>query len=232
MGDIKQGEFLKKLVEERFSSTSEFSKRVKKSRTWIQGLYNYDELSMKVLKQLAPVLGVEPLDIIQCNFNVIKVGSIAAEPSIHYGADIKPNITYIPFPAQAGKLIGFGDTEIKEGDNFEKFRLPGLNNGSYLAFPISGESMNPVFKNGDIIICKKVEQLEYIKEGVPYAFLLDDSEGFVVKTVTRNTDKRSFTFNSYARHFPPFKIDFKKVKSVWYIVDSIMRDPVSRFTIK
>lgn len=214
---MMQGQRLKNLIEKRGLSVTEFSEKIGRDRTYLQKLFNEHELPFKFIKIAAPLLGVDVN-----YFLADRVG----EADFKYGTP-KANITHVPFHAQAGARIGFGDTVIKDGDEFEKFKIPGLTSGNYIAFTINGDSMPPL-RNGDIIICKGIEKMEYVKENVPYAFLLKDEEGLVVKTATFNSDKKTVTFHSYAKHYPPFVCDIKKIKSVWYIVDAIIKDPVSR----
>lgn len=86
MSDITHGEFFKKLVEAKFASTSAFAKKVKKSRTRIQNLYKEEKLTLKMAELYAPFLNVQPMDILQCNFNVlIDPNTIVSEPQVEYG---------------------------------------------------------------------------------------------------------------------------------------------------
>ena len=58
-------------------------------------------------------------------------------------------------------------------DSFEEntlFAIPGLQGGgSMVAFPINGNSMEPVIQNGDIVICNEVDSVDSIRDNEIYA---------------------------------------------------------------
>ena len=56
---------------------------------------------------------------------------------------------------------------MKENNSF--FAIPGISGGNLVAFPISGNSMEPIISNGDIVICRELGGLQDIKENEIYA---------------------------------------------------------------
>lgn len=103
-------------------------------------------------------------------------------------------------------------TDLLKKTNF--FRIPGLS-GNLIAFNISGNSMSPTIKTGDIVICNPLETIGEVKDKDIYAVI---TEQFVwVKRLEKFVDKQgnwthlklvSDNFHEY----PPFLVDLKKVK--------------------
>jgi len=67
----------------------------------------------------------------------------------------------------------FAGTSIENGsfakEDYEYFSLPGVSGHGLVAFPINGNSMEPVIMNGDIVICRQISSLQDIKDNKIYA---------------------------------------------------------------
>lgn len=74
------------------------------------------------------------------------------------------NILFTSIRAFAGPTLG---AESAEDNNF--FSIPGVSGSGLVAFPISGNSMDPVIKNQDIVVCREVENITDIKDNDIYA---------------------------------------------------------------
>jgi len=49
------------------------------------------------------------------------------------------------------------------------FAIPGVSGNGLVAFPIEGDSMDPLIKDGDIVICKEISSANDIKDNEIYA---------------------------------------------------------------
>ncbi len=88
-------------------------------------------------------------------------------------------------PAPANRQICFlhnqaavaGDTmgadAVMAGDR-TYFSLPDLPGTGYLAFPVEGNSMEPRIYAGDVIVCKRVERWEDVKDNEIYVVVIDN----------------------------------------------------------
>jgi phage repressor protein C with HTH and peptisase S24 domain len=76
------------------------------------------------------------------------------------------NIIYTNVRAFAGAAI---DTDEAETETQYKFAIPGIQGQGLFAFPIEGNSMEPVLNYGDLIICRAIEHLNDIRENEIYA---------------------------------------------------------------
>ena len=88
------------------------------------------------------------------------------EPPVVTGTDVPLNIMFTSKEAFAGASIDT-DSFVQEDTDF--FRLPGIMGSGFVAFPITGNSMEPVINNGDVVICKEIDGIREIRENRIYA---------------------------------------------------------------
>jgi hypothetical protein len=74
------------------------------------------------------------------------------------------NILFTTIRAFAGSTLG---AESQEDNSY--FSIPGVSGTGLVAFQIEGNSMEPVIRHGDIVICKSVENLNDIRDNEIYA---------------------------------------------------------------
>ncbi len=132
--------------------------------------------------------------------------------SITVDKDDKENIVLVPQKAAAGYLNGYADTEYVA--ELPKFYLPILNNGTYRAFEIHGDSMLPL-QSGTIIIGKYVEDWNFIKDGKTF-ILVTKEEGIVYKRVFNHIqNKNLLTLVSDNPGYSPYDIKTEDLIEVW-----------------
>lgn len=95
------------------------------------------------------------------------------------------NILFTSTEAFAGTTIG-ADSFTLEDNEF--FSIPGLRGGGMVAFPINGNSMEPVIMNGDIVICREISSPQEIRDNKIYA--VKNNGQLWVKYVQKFTDSR------------------------------------------
>ena len=122
------------------------------------------------------------------------------------------NIELVPQKAAAGYLNGYADPEyIKE---LPRFKLPILNQGTYRAFEITGDSMLPILP-GTIVIGEWVEDFQNLKNGKSYV-LVTQREGIVYKRVFNYLQENGKLFLvSDNRQYAPYQIDAAEVIEAW-----------------
>lgn len=112
----------------------------------------------------------------------------------------KENIELVPIKASAGYMNGYGDPEYVA--ELPKFSVPFLNQGTYRAFEIAGDSMLPM-PSGSIVIGEYVDDWYAMKPGQTYVVVSRD-EGVVYKRLGQK---------------------FKEDKGIWMVSDNKMYDP-------
>ena len=124
----------------------------------------------------------------------------------------RDNIELVPQRAAAGYLNGYADPEyIKE---LPRFKLPMLNQGTYRAFEISGDSMLPILP-GTVVIGEWVENVRDLKNGKSYV-LVTGRDGIVYKRVFNYLQESGKLFLvSDNRQYAPYQIDGAEVMEAW-----------------
>lgn len=77
----------------------------------------------------------------------------------------KANILYTTVEAFAGPTVS--NSFVKENNRF--FTIPGLDGDGLVAFPINGNSMDPIIMDGDIVVCRSISSISEIKDNKIYA---------------------------------------------------------------
>jgi hypothetical protein len=80
------------------------------------------------------------------------------------GVSTGGNILFTTIRAFAGSTLG---AENQEDNTY--FSIPGVSGPGLVAFQIEGNSMDPVIKHNDIVVCKSVENLNDIRDNEIYA---------------------------------------------------------------
>ncbi len=108
-------------------------------------------------------------------------------PETKFEGEIVPqgNILFTTVEAFAGATVEAGSFATED---YERFSIPGLTRGNLVAFPISGNSMEPIIQDDDIVICNQIAGVHEIKDNKIYAI---KNNGLLwVKYVQRITNDR------------------------------------------
>jgi hypothetical protein len=129
------------------------------------------------------------------------------------------NILFTTIRAFAGSTLG---AESSEDNTY--FSIPGVSGNGLVAFQIEGNSMEPVIKNGDIVVCRSVEELNDIRDNEIYAVR---SNGNVwVKYVQKNYNARGkvnrlkLISANYFDH-DPFEEDVNETTRLYKVIRKI-----------
>ncbi len=132
-------------------------------------------------------------------------------------------ILHVPYAAQAGYIEQFLDTTyLKE---LPTFSLPGdrFSFGSFRAFDISGDSMEPTLYSGETLVCSFVEKehwLENVKNN--FVYVVVTTSGIVVKRIVNKLkSSSSFCLISDNSFYDEYHIDVSKVKEIWQVTHKI-----------
>jgi transcriptional regulator with XRE-family HTH domain len=121
------------------------------------------------------------------------------------------NIELVTTKAEAGYLESFANPEyIKD---LPKMSIPGLNDKSYRAFIISGDSMLPM-ESGSIIITSYVEGINDIKDNHTY-IIVSKREGLVYKRIQNSNKEKRLLLLSDNMAYLPYEIDYEDVDEIW-----------------
>jgi repressor LexA len=85
-----------------------------------------------------------------------------------------------------------------------------------LAIRVSGHSMYPKYCNGDIVVCKRIFNHQYVQFGEPHILVLAD--GYLLKFVHPHpTDKTMFLFSSSNEKFEPMEVKRQDVVEIYIV---------------
>ena len=146
-------------------------------------------------------------------YAIAEIFNMDASDILTQGKEAKGNITYIPIKAQAGDLMELASTVYS--DEYSNFNLPMFQENGLFMINVEGDSMYPTFSNGDFIIIKQVEDLDFIKYGEP--FVIDAVEGRVLKRIHTHTREDAILLKSDNDIYEPYSIKKDSVKSVWQV---------------
>lgn len=118
---------------------------------------------------------------------------------------LKGNILFTSKAAFAGSAVDVGQSE-----ELEYFSVPGLTGNGLVAFPIDGNSMEPVILDKDIVICRELTNLNEIRDNEIYA--IKNEGNLWVKYVKKMKDgqgriiKLNLISANYLEH-DPFEVE-------------------------
>ncbi len=131
------------------------------------------------------------------------------------------NIMFTSTEAFAGTAVDVGGFQVEDR---EYFNIPGLSGGSMVAFPINGNSMEPVIQNGDIVICREIGGNNELKDNKIYA--VKNNGKVWVKYVQRLTDRKGRVTHLNlisANHLEhePFKEEVNEYTRIYQVIRRI-----------
>ncbi|NNM15911.1 MAG: LexA family transcriptional regulator [Bacteroidia bacterium] len=125
--------------------------------------------------------------------------------------DNKDLIEVVPNKAVAGYLNGYSDPEYIA--SLPVMKLPFVPIGKHRAFPIKGDSMEPLVKDGAIVIAKFIENTSDLRKGQTY-IVVTQNDGLVYKRVFKK-DKEHLTLHSDNKFYPPYEVHLSEVLELW-----------------
>lgn len=137
-------------------------------------------------------------------------------------AEDNERISLVSKKASAGYLKGLEDAEyISE---LPSFSLPfdKVNQGSYRAFEIEGDSMLPI-PSGSYIIARYEDDWRAAKDKSPY-IVVSQSDGLSYKRLEFDWRKELVTLSSDNKGYEPYSIPLYEIRELWQAVGYISFD--------
>lgn len=127
------------------------------------------------------------------------------------------NVVLVNVKAQAGYLNGYGDAEYIQ--TLPTYSMPGLKNGTFRAFEVSGDSMYPTLEHKEIVICQWVENTDHIRNDRVHV-IVSKKDGIVIKRLLNCISKQGYiiaksdaTNKTLYRNINVFPED---IEEIWY----------------
>ncbi|MGB4775429.1 MAG: S24 family peptidase [Daejeonella sp.] len=129
----------------------------------------------------------------------------------------KGALPLIPASAMAG--FANGDIQIMAKDVLDTYIIPLFaNRGAKFLILVSGSSMVPKYRNGDLLACRPVTDTSFFQWGKVY--VLDTDQGPIIKRLFEcKTDKDCVECRSEnGDQYPPFKLPISSIRAVATVV--------------
>lgn len=140
----------------------------------------------------------------------------------YYGgaSDSVLSLPLIPLDAVAG-LPG-NDNDGVRLDDCEQYTIPEFSaKGAQYLIRVSGTSMLPKYNNGDILACRKIDEMTFFQWGKVY--VMDTRQGALVKKVfpDNNNPDNILCVSENKEDFPPFTLPKSEIRSISIVVGVI-----------
>lgn len=140
----------------------------------------------------------------------------------YYGgaSDSVVSLPLIPLDAVAG-LPG-NDNDGVCLDDCERYTIPEFSEkGAQYLIRVSGTSMLPKYNNGDILACRKIDEITFFQWGKVY--VMDTRQGALVKKVfpDNNNPDNILLVSENKEDFPPFTLPKSEIRSISIVVGVI-----------
>ena len=159
--------------------------------------------------------GKDTKDFSTNDTNFINIDTPVAQRTTEPGA----GIPLIPIDAVAGLPVG--ESLAARFIDCAHYVIPEfVNLNVEYMIRVSGSSMYPKYSNGDILACRRVQDVLFFQWGKIY--VIDSSQGALVKRVFQDEDPdRILLVSDNREHYPPFSIPKSDIRSLSIVVGVI-----------
>lgn len=125
------------------------------------------------------------------------------------------NTELVPVQAQAGYSLQHNEATYLQ--DLPRYLIPGFENGTYRAFEVSGDSMEPTLNHRDVVVCSYVDNWRLLVPGDVYVVVTDES--VMLKRIhERITDRAGeVMLHSDNSHRKPYPMDAADITQIWRV---------------
>ncbi|NVO29722.1 helix-turn-helix transcriptional regulator [Hymenobacter lapidiphilus] len=137
------------------------------------------------------------------------------------GLDGVPNVELVPILAQAGYSLQHNEAVYLE--DLPKYRIPGFEQGTFRAFEVAGDSMEPTIRHADVVLVSWVENPRLLELGEVYVVVTDESVMLkrIKQRITSGTKEvLLFSDNPHRR---PYDMDMADIRQLWRVRGYVSR---------
>ena len=223
----EMGAYLKKLRENKGLTTREVYELSKVSNSYLSLVENgHRRASAVVLKKLAPVYGVDYLDLYvkagyadlaeyEKNEMLKKIGAIPIS-----------DIDVINIPLLGTVKAGYNYLAQENIIDYISFKVDGTDKENYYALNVVGDSMTPLFDDGDTVIVHKQDDFE---NGDNCVVLINGEEATIKKVYKGNTGIELKAVNPY---YPPRVFSKEDIKDLPVKIIGVVEKSIRNFKNK
>jgi phage repressor protein C with HTH and peptisase S24 domain len=125
------------------------------------------------------------------------------------------NTELVPVQAQAGYSVQHNEAVYLQ--ELPRYRIPGFEHGTYRAFEVAGDSMEPTLNHRDVVVCSYVDNWRLLVPGEVYVVVTDES--VMLKRIhERITDRAGeVMLHSDNPHRKPYPMDAADITQIWRV---------------
>jgi phage repressor protein C with HTH and peptisase S24 domain len=234
-----QGEILRFFIEKQKINKTDIAKGLTMSRQNLYQLFTSNSLLPETIEKIEKYLKVtwEDIDIyFKNNIDTNVENQSYTEKRRKQKITSKiPMAPLIPIKAQAGYVKAIDQQMYIE--TMEQFALPpGVNphGANWAYWEIEGNSMEPVFKQGDIILTSQVHQMDWENLRNFYIYVVVTDDRVLFKRVYCKNQLEWVLISENEEQYPQQLLSVEYIKQVWVYRRTIKTDaaPTKEFDIK
>ena len=142
-------------------------------------------------------------------------GSLSKVLAITVDADGNENTSFVPVPAQAGYTRQHNEAAYLE--QLRHYRIPGFEQGTFRAFEVSGDSMEPTFNHRDIVVASYVDNWRLLEPGDVYVVVTTESVMLKRITARITAADSEVVLHSDNPHRKPYSLDAGDITQLWRV---------------
>ena len=119
-------------------------------------------------------------------------------------------------------FAGYGTYQYQDLPIEEFYQIREFGNASFL-LRVSGDSMSPRYHSGDLVACKKVEELTYWQWHHIYA-ICTKNQGIIIKRVEKSDKPESVTCVSENPAYDAFELNKQEIASVALVLGGVVME--------
>ncbi|MEO5581920.1 MAG: S24 family peptidase [Saprospiraceae bacterium] len=128
-------------------------------------------------------------------------------------------IVHVPVPAQAGYVSDLADSVFYS--ELPTYSLPDFrfSQGTHRSFDVSGDSMEPILEDGDIVVCSFIEPGQWL-HGIKddHVYVIVTTTDIIVKRIKNQLrSKQSFQLISDNEAYRPYYLPVENVREIWFV---------------
>ncbi len=125
------------------------------------------------------------------------------------------NTELVPVHAQAGYSLQHNEATYLQ--DLPRYLIPGFEHGTYRAFEVAGDSMEPTLNHRDVVVCSYVDNWRLLVPGEVYVVVTDES--VMLKRIhERITDRAGeVMLHSDNPHRKPYPMDAADITQLWRV---------------
>jgi phage repressor protein C with HTH and peptisase S24 domain len=125
------------------------------------------------------------------------------------------NTELVPVQAQAGYSVQHNEAVYLQ--DLPRYRIPGFEHGTYRAFEVAGDSMEPTLNHRDVVVASYVDNWRLLEPGDVYVVVT--AESVMLKRIRERITAHDMTVMLYSdnHHRKPYPMDCTDIAQLWRV---------------